>query len=62
MEIIFEMMERPPESYSRALDREVARSEKPYGYSLPPPPADTGDYDQAALESHCEYRNRKAYE
>lgn len=45
----------PPESYSRELDAAVARQEMPYGYITPPPPADTGDYNQHARESHKEY-------
>lgn len=41
----------PPESASRMLDRMVAASEMPYGYTNSPPPADTGDFDQARLEA-----------
>jgi len=48
-----------PESYSRQLDERVARQEMPYGYLAPPPPADTGDFDQAKLESRKEYPKRK---
>lgn len=48
-----------PESYSRKIDEDVAASEMPYGYTNNPPPADTGDYDQARLESRNEYRIRK---
>ncbi len=44
-----------PESYSRILDERVARQEMPYGYLSEPPPADTGDFDQAKLESNKEY-------
>lgn len=44
-----------PESYSRQLDERVAMQEMPYGYQMPPPPADTGDYDQYKLESHKQY-------
>lgn len=47
-----------PDSYSRLLDDRVAAQEMPYGYVLPPPPADTHDYDQAVLESKKEYRPR----
>ncbi len=49
----------PPESYSRQLDERVAASELPYGYTFSPPAADTGDYDQARLNSHKEYPMRK---
>lgn len=44
-----------PESYSRKLDEQVAREEMPYGYVTNPPPADTGDFDQARLESRNKY-------
>jgi hypothetical protein len=45
----------PPDSYSREIDHRVCMQEMPYGYTSPPPPADTGDFDQARLESHMEY-------
>ncbi len=45
----------PPESYSRQLDERVAAQEMPYGYTSPPPPADTGDYDTEARVSKKEY-------
>lgn len=45
----------PPDSYSRELDAAVARQEMPYGYSSPPPSADTGDFDQKQKESNKEY-------
>lgn len=45
-----------PESYSRQLDERVLEQEMPYGYTTPPPPADTGDYDQRRLESNKQYR------
>ncbi len=48
-----------PESYSRQIDERVARQEMPYGYTNEPPPADTGDYDQARLESKKAYAVRK---
>lgn len=48
-------LDHPPESYSRELDNRVKIEEKPYGYVSPPPPADTGDYDQARLESKKQY-------
>lgn len=47
-----------PESYSRSLDERVMGEEMPYGYSMPPPPADTGDFDQARLESRVQYPKR----
>ena len=47
-----------PESYSRILDERVLRQEMPYGYLSSPPPADTGDFDQARLESRKEYPKR----
>jgi hypothetical protein len=59
MDLSFRGYVHPPESYSRELDREVAREEKPYGYTLPPPPADTGDFNQRRLESDKQYRLRK---
>lgn len=43
-------MNHPTESYSRQLDKRVFAEEMPYGYEMSPPPADTGDFDQAALE------------
>ena len=49
------MQHAPQESYSRRLDEMVAREEKPYGYDDSPPPADTGDYDQARFNSKKEY-------
>lgn len=57
--IEFTMYSHPSESYSRQLDKRVAAQEMPYGYSLPPPPADTGDYDQRRLESTKEYPLRR---
>lgn len=44
-----------PESYSREIDQSVFMQEMPYGYTAPPPPADTGDFDQEKLESKKEY-------
>lgn len=50
----------PPESQSRQLDMYVQAQEKPYGYLLPPsPPADSGDYNEYARESHKEYPRHK---
>lgn len=54
-----EIFRTPPESYSRQLDERVAAQEKPYGYTVSPPPADTGDYDQYAKESHKQYPPRR---
>lgn len=48
----------PPESYSRQIDNRVAAEEMPYGYESSPPPADTGNYNQAALESRVAYRRK----
>jgi len=48
-----------PESYSRKLDERVSFQEMPYGYVTPPPPADTGDFDQERLESKKEYPPRQ---
>jgi len=48
-----------PESYSRQLDERVAELEMPYGYEMPPPPADTGDYDLSKLESNKDYSPRR---
>lgn len=44
-----------PESYSRQLDALVSEQEMPYGYTTPPPPADTGDYNQKAKETREHY-------
>jgi hypothetical protein len=51
--------DHPSDSYSRQLDNRVAATERPYGYSLPPPPADTNDYDQYRLESTKKYTVRQ---
>ena len=48
-----------PESYSRKLDERVLMQEMPYGYEASPPPADTGDFNQARLESHKAYPKHK---
>jgi len=45
------IFEIPPESYSRQIDERVQALEMPYGYTMLPPPADTGDFNQAAKES-----------
>jgi hypothetical protein len=57
--LLHEISSHVPESYSRQLDERVALQEQPYGYMTPPPPADTDNYDQAALESHCKYPRSK---
>jgi hypothetical protein len=49
----------PSESYSRQLDKMVAAQEMPYGYTMPPPPADTGNYDMRALETDNQHRPKK---
>lgn len=48
-----------PESYSRKLDEMVSHQEMPYGYITPPPPADTGDFDQKRIETRDQYSLRK---
>ncbi len=48
-----------PESYSRVLDERVMAQEMPYGYTTPPPAADTGDFNQRSLESNKQYPLRK---
>lgn len=52
---MFNIFSHPPESYSRELDMKVQAEEMPYGYTMPPPSADTGNFDQHAKESHKEY-------
>lgn len=49
----------PPDSYSRELDMKVQAEEMPYGYTTPPPSADTGNFDQQAKESRKEYPLKK---
>ena len=49
----------PEESYSREMNYRICQEEMPYGYTTPPPPADTGDYDQKKLEQHFEKPSRK---
>lgn len=44
-----------PQSFSRRLDNRVADQEMPYGYNSPAPPADSGDYDIAKLNSRKQY-------
>ena len=48
-----------PESYSRQLDERVLAQEMPYGYTIPPPPADSGDYNLGKLESNKDYSPRR---
>jgi hypothetical protein len=48
----------PEESFSRQLDARVQAQEMPYGYVTPPPAADTGDFNQAKLESKKEYKRK----
>ncbi len=55
---IHEMGSIVPESYSRQLDERVLEQEMPYGYTTPPPAADTGDYNMRKLESNKQYRTR----
>ena len=38
------------ESMSRTLDMKVQSQEMPYGYDVDGPPADTGNFNQAAKE------------
>lgn len=47
-----------PESYSRQIDERILHQEMPYGYTSEPPPADTGDFDQARLETKNAYHIR----
>jgi hypothetical protein len=49
-----------PESYSRKLDERVFMQEMPYGYESPPPPADTGDFNQAKLNSSKQYSPKES--
>ncbi len=51
----------PPESYARKINRHVCLEEMPYGYTESPPPADTGNYDQRALETKNQYSPRKLH-
>jgi hypothetical protein len=57
--IDIEFFRSPQESYSRKLDNRVELDERPYGYDSPPPPADTGDFNQRSLESDKQYRTSK---
>lgn len=44
-----------PESMSRTIDKIVCAQEMPYGYAGDGAPYDTGDFNQAALESKKQY-------
>lgn len=50
----------PEQSYSRELDSRVQAQEMPYGYTneAGSPPADTGDFNQARLESKKSHKPR----
>lgn len=51
----FSIFSPPPESYSRELDQRILKEEMPYGYTTPPPPYDTQDFDTEARNSKKEY-------
>lgn len=53
------MQQAPQQSYSRRLDDQVAKEERPYGYDDAPPPADTGDYNSNKLNSSKEYSMKR---
>jgi hypothetical protein len=55
----FEILMHPPESYSRQLDEAVLAQEMPYGYTMSPPAADSGNYDQRAMESDKQYSRQE---
>lgn len=61
MGISINIFRSPSNSYSRELDMKVQMEERPYGYEISPPPADTGDYDMYARESHVEYPRKGKY-
>jgi hypothetical protein len=54
------MFNTPPESFSRELDLRVQAEEMPYGYTMAPPPADTGNHNERARESHKIEKIRKS--
>ncbi len=54
----FSVYEVPPESYSRILDEEVARSELPYGYDTPPPPAGHNNHEGHEVKSYFKKRRK----
>lgn len=56
---VHEMGSLVPESYSRVLDERVSMQEMPYGYDMPPPPADTGDFSIESRNSKKEYKPGK---
>lgn len=49
----------PQDSYSRELDSRVQATEKPYGYSENPPPADSGDFNMRAYETRKQHTPRR---
>lgn len=49
----------PEDSYCRELDSRVQAQERPYGYSYGEAPADTGNFNEYARESHKQYPLRK---
>lgn len=49
----------PEDSYSRELDSRVQATERPYGYSEDPPPADSGDFNMRPYQTKNEHRPRK---
>lgn len=51
-------MKSPEESYSRQLDEKVQSEEKPYGYEMSPPPADSGDYSMKSRNSNKQYKSK----
>lgn len=59
MSVFFGPHPVPSESYSRELDERVAALEMPYGYTIAPPAADTGDYDSKARETKKVEKSRK---
>ena len=60
MHMGFSSFSYPSDYYSRQLDMRVYREEMPYGYEISPPPADTGNFDQRAKESHVDYKPKRA--
>lgn len=49
----------PEDSYCRELDSRVQATERPYGYSDNPPPADSGNFDMRAYGTKNQHRPRK---
>ncbi len=56
--IIIHVHRPVPESMSRTIDMVVQAQEMPYGYAGDGPAADTGDFNQAAIESRKSYKPR----